>query len=216
MTMPERILIVDDHILFREGLVGLLKNQPDFDVVGEAGTVSDACNKALDLQPNIILMDFSLPDGTGAEAAEKILATHPEINIVFLTVHETDDMLFASIRSGAKGYLLKNLPVSKLLEALRGLSRGEAPLSRQMTSRILDKFAHENTSGYGIHPVLHQLTPREIEIIKEVSSGATNDEIALHLFISVNTVKNHIHNILEKLDLKNRRDLAAFAQKYRL
>jgi DNA-binding NarL/FixJ family response regulator len=210
----DKILVVDDHVLFREGLISLLNAQPDFCVVGEAGSVREAIAIAHELAPDIILMDFSLPDGNGAEAAESILAGRPEIKIVFLTLHETDEVLFTSIRSGAKGYLLKNLTASMLLESLRGMSRGEAPISRTMTTRILEKFSREKASHQKLDSALEQLTPREIQVLKEIASGATNSEIASHLFISINTVKNHIHNILEKLGLKDRRELAAFARQH--
>ena len=210
----DKILVVDDHVLFREGLVSLLKSQPDFCVVGEAGSVREAITKAHELAPDIILMDFSLPDGTGAEAVENILAGRPDTKIVFLTVHETDEVLFASIRSGAKGYLLKNLTASMLLESLRGMARGEAPISRTMTTRVLEEFSRGKASYRKLDSALQQLTPREMEVLREIASGASNSEIASHLFISINTVKNHIHNILEKLNLKDRRELAAFARQH--
>ena len=214
MTRVNKILVVDDHTLFREGLVSLLRAQSDFVVVGEAGTVSEAVAQTQELAPDIVLMDYSLPDGTGADAAARILNIHQEVKIVFLTIHETDDILFDSIRSGAKGYLLKDLPASKLMEALRGLTRGEAPISRRMTSRILDEFSHQRPAGIGFDHAFKQLTPREVEIVTEVVNGASNSEIAANLFISVNTVKNHIHNILEKLELNDRRELAAFARQH--
>lgn len=209
-----KILVVDDHVLFREGLISLLQAQPDFCVVGEAGTVHDAIVRAQELAPDIILMDFSLPDGDGAEAAETILAARPGTKIVFLTIHETDDVLFASIRSGAKGYLLKNLTASMLLESLRGMVRGQAPISRTMTARILEEFSRSKATHQSLDETLQQLTQRELEVLKEIATGATNSEIANHLFISINTVKNHIHNILEKLNLKDRRELAAFARQH--
>jgi DNA-binding NarL/FixJ family response regulator len=210
----DKILVVDDHVLFREGLISLLDAQPDFCVVGEAGSVREAIAKAHELAPDIILMDFSMPDGNGAEAAETILAVRPDIKIVFLTIHESDEVLFASIRSGAKGYLLKNLTASMLLESLRGMARGEAPISRTMTTRILDEFSRGKASYQKLDSTLQQLTPREMEVLKDIATGATNSEIASHLFISINTVKNHIHNILEKLKLKDRRELAAFARQH--
>jgi DNA-binding NarL/FixJ family response regulator len=121
-----RILIVDDHVLFREGLTSLFNSQPDFQVVGEAGGMQEAIELARRTKPELILMDFSLPDGTGLDATQVILAELPDTYIVFLTLHEGDDRIFAATRLGAKGYLLKNLPVSKLLAALRGLKMGQA------------------------------------------------------------------------------------------
>jgi DNA-binding NarL/FixJ family response regulator len=211
-----RILIVDDHVLFREGLVSLLKAQPDITVVGEAGCVDEAIAMARELGPDLVLMDFGLPDGTGLDATQTILADQPEINIVFLTVHEQDDRLFAAIRSGAKGYLLKNVPVSKLLAYLRGVEYGEAAISGAMASRILDEFARLGPGRESGQAEVGELTSREIAILKELATGATNREIASRLFISENTVKNHVGNILAKLNLRNRREAASFAQRHGL
>ncbi|RME44896.1 MAG: DNA-binding response regulator [Caldilineae bacterium] len=212
------VLIVDDHILFREGLVNLLNAQPDIRVVGEAGSVHETIQMIDKLHPDIILMDVTLPDGTGLDATQAILAKQPDAKIVFLTVHEDDDRLFAAIRSGAKGYLLKNVPVSKLLSFLRGVSEGRAALSADMTSRILEEFSRLATpsSSTASPPEFRQLTAREIEILRELATGATNREIADQLIISEHTVKNHVRNILNKLNLKNRREVARFARQHGL
>jgi two-component system NarL family response regulator len=208
-----RILIVDDHILFREGLTGLLRSQPDMDVVGECGTVHEAIEQARQIKPAVVLMDFSLPDGTGLEATRAILADHPETSIIFLTVHDNDERLIAAMRAGAKGYLLKNLSVSKLLASLRALERGEAAISRIMMARILEEFAAPVQPAVPQPSPLVGLTSREIEVLQELADGITNQEIATRLYISENTVKNHIHNILEKLSLHNRREAIDFARK---
>jgi DNA-binding NarL/FixJ family response regulator len=211
-----RVFIVDDHVLFREGLVSLLETQPDITVAGEAGSVSEAIGMARELEPDLILMDFGLPDGTGLEATQAILAEQPEAKIVFLTVHEQDDRLFAAIRSGAKGYLLKNVPVSKLLDYLRGVERGEAAVSPTMTSHILDEFARLGSGPDPGPDELDELTAREVEVLQQVARGATNREIADRLCISENTVKNHMGNILAKLGLRNRREAAGFARRHGL
>jgi DNA-binding NarL/FixJ family response regulator len=206
-------MIVDDHILFREGLAGLLRSQDDMDVVGECGSVYEATEMAAQLHPHIVLMDFSLPDGTGLEATRTILAEVPNTQIIFLTVHDNDERLIAAMRAGAKGYLLKNLSVNKLLASLRALERGEAAISRTMMARILEEFA-QSTPASSLSPSpLVGLTSREIEVLEELADGITNQEIATRLFISENTVKNHIHNILEKLNLNNRREAIDFARK---
>jgi len=213
MTSNIRLLIVEDHIIMREGLVSLLASQPDFEVIGEVGTVADAIALSRELKPDLILMDYGLPDGTGLDATRAILSENPEINIVFLTVHETDDDLFAAIRYGAKGYLLKNIAVAKMVEALRGMARGEAPLSRQMTGRVLDEFSRTRAPAEDEVESVYLLTPRELDVLAEICTGVSNKEIGDKLFISANTVKNHIHNMLEKLGLANRFELANYAAK---
>ena len=204
-------MIVDDHVMLREGLASLIDPQPDFEVVGEVGTVAEAVQAVREVEPDIILMDFSLPDGSGLEATQAILGANPDISIVFLTVHDADENLFAAIRSGASGYLLKILPISQLLEYLRGLRFGRAPISPEMTSRILREFSRGEKTQDSDLGVLYQLTSREIEVLSEITTGATNSQIAQRLFISENTVKNHIHNILEKLNLKSRQEAAVYA-----
>ncbi len=210
-----RVLIVDDHVLFSEGLASLLNAQPDFSVVGQAGSVGEAITLARELCPDLILMDFGLPDGTGLEATQAILAERPTTNIVFLTVHEQDERLFAAIRSGAKGYLLKNVPVAKLLAHLRGLERGEAAISPTMTSHILGEFARMSPA-HESSQVEAELTARELDVLKLLAAGASNREIADRLCISENTVKNHVGSILTKLGLRNRREAASFARRHRL
>jgi DNA-binding NarL/FixJ family response regulator len=210
--MMINILIVDDHVLFREGLSSLFRSQSDFNVMGEAGSVREAITLALHLRPDVILMDFSMPDGTGLDATREILVEHPKAKIVFLTMHEDDERLFAAIRAGAKGFLVKNIPVTQLLEMLRGLQAGEAPISRSMTTRILEAFSHTDSQKVDEGSALEQLTDREKEVLIEMGRGGTNREIANRLFISDNTVKNHIHNILEKLGLSNRREVIRYAQ----
>jgi two-component system nitrate/nitrite response regulator NarL len=214
--MVTKILLVDDHALFREGLASLLAGQPDFAVIGEAGSVQEAIAMARTLRPDLVLMDFTLPDGTGLDATRAILSACPETQIVFLTVHEDDERLFAAVRSGARGYMLKNVPVAKLLERLRGLERAEAAISPAMTSRILEAFARTSPELQPGRDALAQLTPREMDVLRELAKGATNGEIAERLFIAENTVKNHVGRILGKLGLPNRRAAARFAGQHGL
>lgn len=211
-----RIIVIDDNTLFREGLVSLLKSQADIQVIGQGGSVAESVEIALELNPEIILMDFTLPDGTGLDATRLILKDNPSIKIIFLTIHEDDERLFAAIRSGAKGYLLKNLSVVKLLASLRAVERGEPAITRVMMSRIMHEFANTPEPDQAPPQQLLSLTAREIEIIRELSTGASNSEIARRMFISENTVKNHIHNILEKLNMSSRREAIAFANRYGL
>jgi DNA-binding NarL/FixJ family response regulator len=206
------ILIVDDHVLFREGLSSLLSGEPGMNVVAQAGSVREAIDMARQHRPEIVLMDFSLPDGSGADASAVILQELPDCKIVFLTVYEADDKLLAAVRSGAKGYLLKNVPISKLISSLRGLEDGEAALSRKMTTRLLqelsrDRHVEEKKNN------LSMLSPRELEVLQELKSGASNREIAQKLVISENTVKHHIHSILAKLEVHNRREAVEIARR---
>jgi DNA-binding NarL/FixJ family response regulator len=210
-----RVLIVDDQALFRQGLANLLDCQPDFAVVGEAGSVGEAVAMARDLEPDLVLMDFSLPDGTGLDATKAILSHRPGTEIVFLTVHEEDEELFAGIRSGARGYLLKNVRIEKLLGYLRGLQRGEPALAPEMTRRILDEFARSTSQGDSAG-VPSELTLREQEVFAELATGATNSEIAARLVISENTVRNHVASILDKLGLRNRREAMTYSRKGKL
>jgi DNA-binding NarL/FixJ family response regulator len=208
---PKKILIIDDQILFREGLMSLLRSTPDFDMVGCAGSVFEGSELALLHKPDIILMDFSLPDGTGLDATRAILARLPDCKIVFLTVYEADENLFAAMRLGAKGYMLKNVSSTILLSSLRALERGEMAVSRKMMSTVMNEFSHIAWPETGAENPLAKLSPRELDIFHEIEAGATNLEIAEHLFLSVNTVKHHIRNILSKLELKNRRQAALLA-----
>lgn len=209
-----KILIVDDHVLFREGLVGILQARPEFEVVGEAGSVSGAIEKARKLQPDMILMDWGLPDGDGSQASRQILAEQPDCMIIFLTIYEADEKLFAAIRSGAKGYMLKNVPSSKLIRALQEVEAGNPAISREMTGRLMKEFSHSEPERQSQPEVFKKLSPREREVLQEIVKGETNREIAANLFISVNTVKHHIHSILEKLGVENRRQAADFAREY--
>jgi len=208
----KKILFVDDHILFREGLMSLFGITQGFEVVGGAGSVSEGIEQAYRYEPDIILMDFSLPDGTGLEATRAILAHLPECKIVFLTGHETDDKLFAALRAGAKGYMLKNVAGSNLIASLRAMDRGESAVSRKMMSRVLHEFSHTPSSDSGNEQHLLKLSPRELDVLREMESSDTNLKIAHRLFISENTVKHHISNILKKLEVKNRHQAAFIAR----
>jgi two-component system NarL family response regulator len=207
-----RILLVDDHVLFREGLASLLLSQTDLELVGEAGTATEAVAQARELQPDLVLMDFCLPDGTGLDATEAILKDRPETKIVFLTFHDDDERLFAAIRKGAKGYLLKNVSTSELLSFVRGVERGQAAITAGMTSRIVEEFARSRPETASHRADLAGLTAREMEVLQELAVGSTNREIAEHLVISENTVKNHVRSVLAKLDCGNRREAASFAR----
>jgi DNA-binding NarL/FixJ family response regulator len=214
MVEKINVLIVDDHIVLREGLESLFLSHPDFEVVGGAGSVEEAVGQARRLEPDVILMDISLPDGSGVEATREILSFLPQTQVVILTIHESEELLFEAIRSGARGYLLKNTPVSKLIAALRALGKGEVAIHRQMAGLLMDEIVRLGKLAGPDESVLDQLTPREKEVLELLSGGLSNQEIADRLVISINTVKNHVHNVLKKLGLKNRQEAGKFARRH--
>ena len=209
---PKKILIVEDHILFRDGLKTLFRNLPDFQIVGEAGSVQEGIENARLLQPDIILMDYSLPDGVGPDATKRILRELPDCKIVFLTVHEAEEKLFAAIRAGAKGFVPKNIDGKNLISSLRSLDREEVAFSRKMTASIVEELSHMDSQTTSAKDILADLTNREVDVLLVLQTGASNAEIAQHLFISENTVKHHIKNILKKLDVENRHQAAQIAR----
>ena len=209
-----KTIIVDDHTLFREGLAAIIRQEPDIDVVGLVGTVQEAVEAVRRHKPDIVLMDFSLPDGTGADATRKIIQEFPGCKVVFMTMSDKDEDLLAAIRSGAVGYLMKNLSPSKLVAALRSVQRGEGALSRSMTLRLMKELSRTTAPEPAGDPALGKLTQREKELLAEVSSGKSNQEIAQKLSISENTVKYHVHSILEKLNLRDRKEVAKFAREH--
>jgi len=212
-SIPMRILLVDDHVLFREGLVSLLDAQHDVKIVGQAGSMQEAIALTHTVLPDLVLMDLTLPDGTGAEATRAILADAPKTKIVVLTVHEDEERLFEAIRAGAIGYLFKNVRVAELLETLRGVMRGEAGILGATARRILDEFARLSPSHREEAPTL---TAREVEVLRELANGASNQEIAERLVISQNTVKNHVRNVLVKLHFHSRREAADYVRRHGL
>ena len=201
---PLRILLVDDHILFRKGIASLLKNREDMKVVGEAGDGIEAVNQARQTRPDIILMDINMPLRNGLEATRIIKEEMPQVEIVMLTVSEDDDDLFEAIKSGAKGYLLKKLEPEQLFDMVEGVRHDEAPISGLMAAKILQEFKHPDQSVPDEPEPADELTSREVEVLEQVVAGATNQEIAETLHITHNTVKIHLRNILEKLHVQNR------------
>lgn len=206
-----RVLLVDDHSLFRKGVTAALAEQPDIQVVGEAADGLQAVAKARELDPHVVLMDISMPEMDGLEATRRIKAELPQIKIVILTVIEEDQNLFEAIKSGAQGYLLKNVEPQDLVEMLRGVFRGEAPMSRGTAAKILSEFARQAQGADATVRPSAALSGREQEVLGLVATGVTNKGIAAALGISPSTVKNHLQNILEKLHLQNRVQAAAFA-----
>ncbi|GIK38618.1 MAG: DNA-binding response regulator [Chloroflexota bacterium] len=208
---PLRILLVDDHVLFRKGIASLLAVRQDITIVGEASDGDEAVILAEQTMPDVILMDVNMPRQNGIETVKIIKREMPHIQIVMLTVSDDDNDLFEAIKSGAKGYLLKNLEPLELYGMLDRLRQGEAPISGAMAAKILREFRQpEYTQGKEAQPV-DELTTREIEVLEQVVTGASNKEIADTLHITENTVKIHLRNILEKLHVQNRIQAAVYA-----
>lgn len=213
-----RILLVDDQPLFRRALATLISGQFDFAVVGEAENGRDALEKARALRPDLIVMDVEMPVATGVDGVRAIRQAGFTTPIVMLTVSEEDDDLFESIKAGANGYLLKNVRPEQLFDDLRGVMRGEAPIAPAVATKLLEVL---RTGGIPLRPTSPAgvapgddppiLTRRETEILQLVAEGMSNKEIANRLTITEGTVKNHVHNALEKLHLTNRVQAAAYA-----
>ena len=203
---PLRVLLVDDHALFRDGLSALLAYQDDFTVVGEAEDAEGALKQARALEPDIVLMDIELPGDDGVSATRRLKIEMPAVTVVMLTVHDDSQSLFEAIKAGAQGYLVKNVRARELLEQLRGMARGEAAISRRMAARILEEVRVHTEP---LEPE-EALTARELDVLELVAARLSNAEIAERLVISEHTVKNHMKSILSKLHLHNRHQAAAY------
>lgn len=210
-----RILLVDDHDLFRKGIARLIDSQPDFHVIGEARDGREALEQAQKLEPQVILMDIEMPNWNGTEATRRIKSEMPHVFVIMLTVSDDDQNLFAAVRAGASGYLLKSVKPDELFQRLRGVVRGEAAISPLLASKLLTEFARLDQS-LPVPRTVDGLSPRETEVLGLVSEGLTNRAIGESLHIAENTVKNHLRNILEKLHLNNRAQAAAFAVRHGL
>ena len=212
MTIPPpiRVLLVDDHALFRKGVASMLASERGFEVVGEASDGLEGLDRARELMPDVILMDIFMPKANGLEATRRIKEALPYVKIVMLTVSEEDQNLFEAIKSGAQGYLLKKIEPQELFAMLKGVVQGEAPVSRAMAAKILAEFTRQTRQTAASSPGAN-LTMREKEVLELLTEGKSNKEIAVALAIAENTVKNHLKNILEKLHLENRVQAATFA-----
>jgi len=205
-----RILLVDDHLLFRKGLARLLDAQPDFDVVGEARDGLEAVEQALLLHPDLVLMDIRMPNCDGFEATRRIKVQMEGVWVVMLTVSDDEQDLATAVRYGADGYLLKDLLPETLFQQLRGLMSGDVPISRAMTGKLFRQLAQQGRPA--AQPTAAAvLSARECEVLPLVVHGYSNQEIAEALGITRNTVKNHLRSILAKLRVRNRAQAAAYA-----
>jgi two-component system response regulator DevR len=213
-TSPLRILVVDDHEVVRQGLVALLDRREGFQVVAEAGTVAEAIEATRRFQPNIVVMDVRLPDGSGVEACREIRSEFPETRVVMLTSYPDEEAVLSAIVAGASGYLLKQIRARDLVAALETVGGGGSLLDPAVTEKVLERVRRIATGGQSDE--LAALTAQEQRILLLVAEGMTNKEIANEIFLSDKTVKNYVSSILSKLNLERRAQAAAFVAKHRL
>lgn len=213
--MPRiRLLLVDDHEVVRLGLKSLLNQRPNFEVVAEAGSAEEAIKKALAHKPDVVLMDIRLPGQSGIEACEQITRQLPDTRVIMLTSYAEDEMLFASIRAGATGYVLKQIGSDDLIKAIDAAAQGEATLDQALTQRVFDEVRKaikaQESSAFS------ELTYQELRVLAQVAEGKTNREIAELLFLGEGTVRNYVSNVLSKLNASNRAEAAAYAVEHRI
>lgn len=211
---PLRLVVVDDHEVVREGLVALLSRRDEFQVVAEAGTVAESLAAVRRFEPDLVVMDVRLPDGSGIEACREIRAEYPAIRIVMLTSYPDEEAVLSAILAGASGYLLKQIRGRDLVTALEAVGRGDSLLDPAVTERVLERV-RRIASGVE-RDELSDLTAQERKILRLVADGKTNKEIAAEVFLSDKTVKNYVSSILSKLNLQRRAQAAAFVAKHRL
>ncbi|PVG83108.1 DNA-binding response regulator [Nocardioides gansuensis] len=212
---PIRVLVVDDQELFRRGLVMLLRQDADIEVVGEAGDGMAATDFAESLAPDVVLLDVRMPKRTGVEACRAIKEAVPSAKIIMLTVSDEEADLYDTVKNGASGYLLKDSSIDEVAQAIRVVHEGQSLISPSMAVKLIDEFKSmskpEKAQGPGF-----KLTDRELEVLRLVAKGMNNRDVAKALFISENTVKNHVRNILEKLQLHSRMEAVMFAMREKL
>ena len=210
---PIKILLVDDQSLFREGLRTLLSVHSDFEVVGEAGNGAEALRLVPSLQPSVVLMDLQMPVLDGVAATRRLHEEQPDCRVIVLTTFDDDEMVFDGLRAGAVGYLLKDAPSEKLAEAIRVAARGETFLQPSVAAKVVAEFARLTRKPVPTaNPEIEPLSERELEILRLIAQGASNREIAGTLFLAEGTVKNHVTNILGKLEVRDRTQAALKAK----
>ncbi|HTD51084.1 MAG TPA: response regulator transcription factor [Acidimicrobiia bacterium] len=213
---PIRVLLADPHALFRRGVRLVLEDEIDIEVVGEAGDGLDAVERIVELVPDLVLIDVGMPGVSGIEATRRVRALVPSVKVAILTVSEKDEDLFAAVRAGATGYLLKEVSIEELPEAVRAVARGHSLISPTMASRLLSEFNALSRRVEEERGNVPRLSDRELEVLRLVARGFSNRDIATELVIAENTVKNHVRNILEKLQLRSRMEAAMYAVREKL
>ena len=202
MERTIRILIADDHAVFREGLRYVLGSEPDMEIVGEAATGKEVVERAAELEPNVVLMDIQMPGINGIEATRRILSSDPKVGIVVLTMFEDDDSVFSAMRAGARGYVLKGAPPTEILKVVRAVTEGDAYFGAEIARRLTDFFSVPRTASP--EEPFPDLTAREREVLDLIAQSHNNAKIAKLLYVSPKTVRNHISNIFTKLQIADR------------
>ncbi len=215
---PVRVLVVDDHALFRRGICQVLLGEDGIEVVGEGDDGEAAVALAEELAPDVVLMDVRMPNVGGIEATRRLAASLPTARILMLTVSDEEDDLYEAIKAGAAGYLLKEISIEEVADAVRAVVQGQTLISPSMASKLIVEFATLARRADESHDRVPapRLTGRELEVLKLVAQGLTNRDIGVQLFISENTVKNHVRNILEKLHLHSRMEAVLYAVKEKI
>jgi DNA-binding NarL/FixJ family response regulator len=217
LSEPIRVLVADDHALFRRGLEMVLSQEPDIEFVGEAGDGFEAAEKAADLLPDVVLLDVRMPRCSGLEACQAIKDVAPSAKIIMLTMSDEEADLYEAIKAGANGYLLKEISIDEVASGIRAVAEGQSLISPSMASKLLTEFASMIKKDDERQQVpAPRLTDRELQVLKLVARGMNNRDIAKELFISENTVKNHVRNILEKLQLHSRMEAVFYALREKL
>ena len=212
-----RVMICDDHALFRRGLAMVLDSEDGVEVIGEAEDGEEAIRKAEELTPDVVVMDVRMPRITGIEATRAIVAADPSAKVLMLTVSDEEDDLYDAVKAGARGYLLKEISIDEVADAIRAVAAGQSLISPSMASKLLTEFTNLARKADEKPQVpCPRLTDRELEVLKLVAQGMSNREIAGELYISENTVKNHVRNILEKLHLHSRMEAVVYAVREKL
>lgn len=202
-----RVLLVDDHEVVRGGLRALLEAQDDLEVVAEAGTVAEAISRTRTFEPDVVVMDVRLPDGSGVEACREIRSQMPDVAVLMLTSFSDDQALFDSIMAGAAGYVLKQVRGADLVDSVRRVGSGESILDPSVTARVLERIRNPQSDE---DPRLARLTPTELRIVEMIADGATNRQIADRIHLAEKTVKNYVSAILAKLEVSRRAEAAAY------
>jgi two-component system NarL family response regulator len=212
---PIRVLVVDDHALFRHGLISVLRTAVDLAVVGEARDGMEAVDLAAELQPDVVLMDVRMPSVNGIEASRRIRAAQPAVRILMLTESEDEEDLYGAVRAGATGYLLKEVAIDEIADAIRAVAAGQSLVSPSMTTKLLSEFNALSRRLEEEHDG-RRLTDRELEVLRLIARGMSNKDIGAELVIAENTVRNHVRNILEKLQVRSRVEAAMYAVREKL